>query len=484
MASQTWNTYKQALRSGNTSAALSCFSSAAPSVVCVPTAQGADGSAASLSAFVKTLVAQRSQMPYEEKTLSIVATSTQLVDEAIVTIVHDDIVDWLLPNVKPTRKRIAMPLVSVVHFDASNAKIQTIHMYWDQASVLRQIGVLPNSLYCKGNASEVVLPVQGPRIVDRLNEPYNNLVVAVEELERIEEEMERVVVDEVIPAVTAAAPRPTTTHDTLFNQDAPLPTQRGAAAPTAMSNVMNNSAPAAEPVTGARASSRVIHRPGGPSSNIFNTDPVESVAKPAGINRYQSNIFSTEEEPIQTRRGAAPTQTQDMFEPTPAPIKKMGRRDPNWSSLSEPTNYDDAPLPSTAAARKNSSASSYHSHNASHWDMGGTTTADVQKTGKGAYHNPNETYWEKSDREAREAGTEQQQAPKKYGRKMSAHSQDHDSVFGNGFDDVPVGGGQGSVGGMAGGYSRDRNAPSEQQAKRPSSKVLAPPGGKTSIMFG
>ncbi|KAJ3067609.1 hypothetical protein HDU98_009186 [Podochytrium sp. JEL0797] len=480
MTSPTWISFKQALLSGNTSAALACFSPTAPSVLCVPTAQGADGSAASLAAFVKTLVAQRSQMPYEEKTLSIVATPTQLVEEAIVTIVHEEIIDWLLPNVKPTRKRIVIPLVSVIHFDASNAKIQTLHMYWDQASVLRQIGVLPNSLYCKGNASEVVLPVQGPRIVDRLKEPYRNLVVAVEELEQVEEKMERVAVDEAIPAVTAAAQITTSaTRDTSFNQEAPLPTQRGVA----------TSAPTAEPVTGARASSRVIHRPGGPSSNIFNTDPVESVAKPAGINRYQSNIFSAEEVPIQPRRSAAPMQQQDMFEAAPAPVKKTGRRDPNWSSLSEPTNFDDAPLP-TASARKNSSASSYHSHNASHWEMGGTTTADVQKTGKGAYHNPNETYWEKSDREAREAGgqQQQQQAPKRFGRKMSAHSQDHDSAFGNGFDDVPVGGGggggQASVGGMAGGYARDRNAPSEQQALRPSSKVLAPPGGKTSIMFG
>jgi hypothetical protein len=41
--------------------------------------------------------------------------------------------------------------------------------------VLRQIGVLPNSLYCKANASETTLPVMGPRVVDRLKEPYNTV---------------------------------------------------------------------------------------------------------------------------------------------------------------------------------------------------------------------------------------------------------------------------------------------------------------------
>ena len=45
-----------------------------------------------------------------------------------------------------------------------DAKIISKRVYWDQASVLRQIGVLPKSLYCRSNSSEVVLPIVGAEI--------------------------------------------------------------------------------------------------------------------------------------------------------------------------------------------------------------------------------------------------------------------------------------------------------------------------------
>ncbi|KAI9351418.1 hypothetical protein BDR26DRAFT_1003403 [Obelidium mucronatum] len=457
MTVSAYSQFKRSVAAANAAAALACFSAAAPTVVCAPSGQGADGSQASLAAFVKAYVAQREHAHFEEQILSTVVAQNQLVEEALITLVHDSQIDWILPNVKPTRKRIVFPLVTIVHFDASSDKIQTLHMYWDQGTVLRQIGVLPNSLYCKSNSSEVILPVLGPRIVDRLKEPYNNLIVARGPNEQYEYEPE----EESIPAVSSAPPRKPTSSENIFGtQEAQVAATRHE--PSAMGNLLSQT----EPVTGARPSSRVIHRPGGPSSNIFNTEPEPVKAAPT--------------------RQAAPFMTDDQVQQA-APVRKTGRRDPNWSSLSEPQSFDDAPLPN-AAARK----SAYHTHNETHWDMGGSTKT-AHKTGKGAYHNPNETQHEIADRKALEAEAAGYEAPntKHFGRKMSAHAHDHNNLFGGGFDDMPVGGNSNSAApaasgmvGAPGNGLRDRNALSEPNYERPSSKVLAPPGGKTSILFG
>ncbi|KAJ3040842.1 hypothetical protein HDU99_010134, partial [Rhizoclosmatium hyalinum] len=327
-------------------------------------------------------------------------------------------------------------------------------------------GVLPNSLYCKSNASEVVLPVLGPRIADRLKEPYNNLVTAVSGMS-MEEEPEEMDNGMMPPAVSAPALRKPTSSENIFGSGQQMPMT--AAAPrqaSEMSNILS-----AAPVTGSRPSSRVIHRPGGPSSNIFNTEPepIKSgiATNPNRNSSSQSNIFGGQADapPPAIARAAAPFQTEDDVPAAPA-ARKSNRRDPNWSSLSEPAAYDDAPLP---ASRK---ANSYHSHNETHWDMAGNNNGHVaQKTGKGAYHNPNETSYEADVRRSHESGYE---APRQqFGRKMSAHAKDHgDLIGGTGYEQQQ----QGQAKGMVGMGKRDHNAMSEPAAERPSSKVLAPPG--------
>ncbi len=48
--------------------------------------------------------------------------------------------DWMLPGVAPTGKRVEIPLVAIVHF--REGKLTHEHIYWDQASVLVQLGIL------------------------------------------------------------------------------------------------------------------------------------------------------------------------------------------------------------------------------------------------------------------------------------------------------------------------------------------------------
>jgi len=64
----------------------------------------------------------------------------QVVDEMIFSFTHTSEVDWMLPGVAPTGRRVEIPLVAVVRF--VDGKVAHEHIYWDQASVLVQVGLL------------------------------------------------------------------------------------------------------------------------------------------------------------------------------------------------------------------------------------------------------------------------------------------------------------------------------------------------------
>lgn len=64
----------------------------------------------------------------------------QLVDEMIFSFTHTMEMPWMLPGIPPTNKRVEIPLVAIVHF--RDGKLAHEHIYWDQASVLKQIGLL------------------------------------------------------------------------------------------------------------------------------------------------------------------------------------------------------------------------------------------------------------------------------------------------------------------------------------------------------
>ncbi|MFK0376782.1 dienelactone hydrolase family protein [Pandoraea sp. NPDC090278] len=66
--------------------------------------------------------------------------ATQLVDELLFCFTHTTPVDWMLPGVEPTGRRVEIPLVAIVRFRGD--KLEHEHIYWDQASVLVQIGLL------------------------------------------------------------------------------------------------------------------------------------------------------------------------------------------------------------------------------------------------------------------------------------------------------------------------------------------------------
>src|SRR5438046_9928711 len=82
------------------------------------------------------------QMPPDTEMTPVSRTigEDQLVDEMVFTFTHTIRMDWMLPGVAPTGKRVKVPLVAIVRF--REGKLAHEHIYWDQASVLVQIGLL------------------------------------------------------------------------------------------------------------------------------------------------------------------------------------------------------------------------------------------------------------------------------------------------------------------------------------------------------
>jgi carboxymethylenebutenolidase len=66
--------------------------------------------------------------------------SDRVVDEFIVHFTHTTEIDWMLPGIAPTGRDVSVAMVAIVQFEGD--KLVHEHIYWDQASVLVQIGKL------------------------------------------------------------------------------------------------------------------------------------------------------------------------------------------------------------------------------------------------------------------------------------------------------------------------------------------------------
>jgi carboxymethylenebutenolidase len=83
----------------------------------------------------------------------------RVVDEMIFSFTHDVEMDWMLPGVPPTGRRVDVPLVVVAQLDGD--RIVSERIYWDQASVLVQLGLLDSS----------TLPVAGAETARKVLDP-------------------------------------------------------------------------------------------------------------------------------------------------------------------------------------------------------------------------------------------------------------------------------------------------------------------------
>ncbi len=65
---------------------------------------------------------------------------TRLVDEQIISFTHTQEIEWMLPGLAPTGRKVSAAFVVIVGIEGG--KVAYEHIYWDQASVLVQLGLL------------------------------------------------------------------------------------------------------------------------------------------------------------------------------------------------------------------------------------------------------------------------------------------------------------------------------------------------------
>ena len=83
----------------------------------------------------------------------------QIVDEMIFSFTHSQEMPWMLPGIAPTNRRVEVALVAIVHFRGD--KLAHEHIYWDQASVLAQLGLI----------DAATLPVAGVESAEKVLNP-------------------------------------------------------------------------------------------------------------------------------------------------------------------------------------------------------------------------------------------------------------------------------------------------------------------------
>ena len=79
----------------------------------------------------------------------------RIVEEFVVRFTHSLRMDWMLPGVPITNRSVEFAMVIVIQFEAG--KIANERLYWDQATVLSQLGVLDHPLAAAGVGSAAQL---------------------------------------------------------------------------------------------------------------------------------------------------------------------------------------------------------------------------------------------------------------------------------------------------------------------------------------
>lgn len=104
----------------------------------------------------------------------------RIVDELYIQFKHTCQIPWVLPGVAPTNHKVEIVVISIVGF--RKGKVWSERIYWDQASVLFQVGLLdpdevPEEFRKKGLE---MLPVSGSeaarKVMDVESEDANDMI--------------------------------------------------------------------------------------------------------------------------------------------------------------------------------------------------------------------------------------------------------------------------------------------------------------------
>jgi carboxymethylenebutenolidase len=125
----------------------------------VPSHVGGYGADGVLAFYTNHLVGKFFPPDVQMTRISLTVGEHQLVEEHVIRFTHTAVIDWMLPGVAPTGKFVEVGFVVIV--GVKNGKVSHEHIYWDQACVLVQLGLLERE----------GLPVCGAESAQRLLDP-------------------------------------------------------------------------------------------------------------------------------------------------------------------------------------------------------------------------------------------------------------------------------------------------------------------------
>jgi carboxymethylenebutenolidase len=149
----TWQQHTQAEFALKDADAALATMTASPYVLFVPTGTGGTGREA-VREFYANHFLPSIPPDFGLASVSQIFAQDHIVEEFVVSFTHTLKMDWILPGVPITGRKTEFPLVGVIRFE--NGKVAGEHLYWDQATVLSQLGI-PNIVATAGAVAAVKL---------------------------------------------------------------------------------------------------------------------------------------------------------------------------------------------------------------------------------------------------------------------------------------------------------------------------------------
>jgi carboxymethylenebutenolidase len=126
-----------------------------PYVLAIPCGTGGSGRAG-VREFYANHFLPKIPPDFELISLSQIFGEDRIVEEFVIRVTHTLEMDWMLPGVPATSRRVEFAFVGLIQFQAG--KLANERFYWDQASVLSQLGILdhPGAAAGVGSAAQLL----------------------------------------------------------------------------------------------------------------------------------------------------------------------------------------------------------------------------------------------------------------------------------------------------------------------------------------
>lgn len=110
-----------------------------PQVLLLPTLDGGTGREEVAEFYAHHFIFN---MPPDMELLPVsrIVAADHVVEESVLRFTHTVELDWMLPGIPPTNRRVEIAVCSIVRMEGE--KVAHEHIYWDQGSVLAQLGLL------------------------------------------------------------------------------------------------------------------------------------------------------------------------------------------------------------------------------------------------------------------------------------------------------------------------------------------------------